>query len=131
MLGNVIVNLRGQQCFWNIFECNNVSSCMATLMVGMHALTLNMIYLYTHFFVPCFLRSSFILCSSPPPLPSLLHFLSLLLLLFLSLLSICLPSSPFFPLQGSHVNINPHGIVAIGPELNFSAPHNRASKFGN
>ena len=32
-------------------------------------------------------------------------------------------------MQESHTSINPHGIVAIGPELDFSAPHDRATKF--
>ena len=26
---------------------------------------------------------------------------------------------------GSHASINPHGIVPIGPELDFDAPHDR------
>lgn len=32
-------------------------------------------------------------------------------------------------LQESHTSINPHGIVAIGPDLDFMAPHDRATKF--
>jgi putative glutathione S-transferase len=31
--------------------------------------------------------------------------------------------------QESHTSINPHGIVAIGPDLDFTAPHDRATRF--
>lgn len=31
---------------------------------------------------------------------------------------------------GSHRHINPTGIVPLGPELDFGAPHDRASRFG-
>jgi putative glutathione S-transferase len=31
--------------------------------------------------------------------------------------------------QRSHTSINPHGIVAIGPDLDFTAPHDRATRF--
>nr|CAB3263231.1 uncharacterized protein LOC104266621 [Phallusia mammillata] len=29
----------------------------------------------------------------------------------------------------SHLHVNPHGIVSIGPDLDFNAPHNRNEKF--
>ena len=31
-------------------------------------------------------------------------------------------------IQESHTGINPHGIVAIGPDLDFTAPHDRATR---
>ncbi len=34
-----------------------------------------------------------------------------------------------FHYQESHLQINPHGIVAIGPDIDFNAPHNRDTKF--
>lgn len=32
-------------------------------------------------------------------------------------------------LQGKSEHRNPHGIVSIGPDLDFNAPHDRATKF--
>ena len=32
-------------------------------------------------------------------------------------------------IQESHLQINPKGIVAIGPDLDFNQPHNRATRF--
>jgi putative glutathione S-transferase len=33
--------------------------------------------------------------------------------------------------QGKSVDRNPHGIVAIGPDIDFKAPHDRATKFSS
>ena len=38
-------------------------------------------------------------------------------------------STPALIPQGSHLSINPHGIVAIGPDLDFNLPHDRATRF--
>ena len=32
-------------------------------------------------------------------------------------------------IQESHLNINPFGIVAIGPDVDFNKPHDRATRF--
>ena len=32
-------------------------------------------------------------------------------------------------IQESHLNINPCGIVAIGPDVDFNKPHDRATRF--
>ena len=45
----------------------------------------------------------------------------------LGMLLLCLSVCVY--MQESQTSVNPHGIVAIGPELDFSAPHNRATKF--
>jgi len=29
---------------------------------------------------------------------------------------------------GSHESINPHGIIPLGPEIDFNTPHNRSSR---
>ena len=34
-----------------------------------------------------------------------------------------------FFMQESHLNINPFGIVAIGPDVDFNKPHDRATRF--
>ncbi|CAI8051193.1 Glutathionyl-hydroquinone reductase YqjG [Geodia barretti] len=33
--------------------------------------------------------------------------------------------------QGSHTSINPHGIVAIGPDIDFTTPHDRDTRFSS
>ena len=35
----------------------------------------------------------------------------------------------FLNLQASHSQINPSGIVAIGPDIDFNLPHDRATRF--
>ena len=36
-----------------------------------------------------------------------------------------------FYFQGSHIQINPKGIVAIGPDIDYSVPHDRATRLHN